>query len=69
MGNDIRNASGCIDRTAYEAIRRVSKSASEERRKINRLVGGLLRICELAGYEFVGTMAFKNVDTGKVWRR
>lgn len=66
MGNDIRNASGYVDPTAHEAIKRVSRCEAGERRKVNRLIGGLLRICELAGYEFVGTMAFKNVETGKV---
>lgn len=69
MLNDIRNGSGCVDPTAHEAIKQLSRSEAEERRKVYRLIGGILRICELAGYEFVGTMAFKNVETGKIWPR
>ena len=69
MGNDIRNASGYVDPTAHEAIKRVSRSEAEERRKVHRLIGCLLRCCELAGYEFVGTMQFRNTETGKIWPR
>lgn len=59
-----KNGEGYPDPTAYEAIKRVDPTA----RKRYRLIGAILRICELAGYEVVGRIELRDVETGKVYK-
>ena len=59
-----RNASGCLDLTAYEAI----KNADEDLEKIKKLMGCLHRVCELAGFSIEERIVLKDTRTGKIWR-
>lgn len=61
--NPIRNASGCIDMTAHDAIENLVQ-AEDRRRKI---FGLIYRIAELCDF-YVEELVIKDNVTGKVWR-
>ena len=62
-----RNASGCMDLTAYEAIRNVEREAEAEER-FKKLLNTIFYICELAGFRIEGRIVLQDKKTGKVWR-
>jgi hypothetical protein len=62
-----RNASGCWDLTAYEAIRNVDREADAERR-YKKLLSTIFYICDLAGFHIEGRITIRDKKTGKVWR-
>lgn len=61
--NPIRNASGCLDLTAHNAIENLEK-AEDRRRKI---FGLIYRIAELSNFHIEEIVIRDNV-TGKIWR-
>lgn len=61
--NPIRNASGCLDLTAHDAIENLEK-AEDRRRKI---FGMIYRIAELCNFHVEEIVIRDNV-TGKIWR-
>ena len=63
-GDPRKNAEGYMDLTAHDAI----KNVEDEAEKFNKLKGCILRVCELAGYKFVGEIAVRDRKTGKIWR-
>ena len=63
--NDPRkNASGCLDLTAYDAI----KNIEDEQEKVHKVIGCIKRVCELAGFDIEGRITLVNKDTGRIWR-
>lgn len=62
-----RNASGCLDLTAYEAIRNVDREADAEKR-YKKLLSTIFYLCDLAGFHIEGRITIKDKKTGKVWR-
>ena len=58
-----RNGSGYIDMTAYEAI----KHAEIERERYQKMIGCILRMCELGGFHVENHIVLKDKKTGKVW--
>lgn len=62
-----RNASGCWDLTAYEAITNVDREADAERR-YKKLLSTIFYICDLAGFHIEGRITIKDKKTKKVWR-
>lgn len=58
-----RNESGYIDPTAYEAIRNV-----EAAERFHKLMGCILRVCELAGFSVEERIVLKDKSTGRIWR-
>lgn len=75
-----KNDEGYLDLTAYEAIKRVEESTGvvapvypdpadmDERDRHHKLIGGILRMCELAGYSIEERIVVRDNRTGKVWR-
>jgi hypothetical protein len=59
-----KNASGCDDPTAYEAI----KNIDEEEESFKKLLRVIRYICGLAGFEIQGRVVFKNKNSGRVWK-
>jgi hypothetical protein len=53
------------DPTAYEAIVRADAQLEYERHK--KLIGCLLRVCELADFEVIERISVRDKRTGKVW--
>lgn len=62
-----RNASGCMDLTAYEAIRNIEQEAKAEER-FKKLLSTIFYICDLAGFLIEGRLEIRDKKTGKVWR-
>jgi hypothetical protein len=60
------NGEGYADPTAYEAIKRTDHD-DPERARFLRVVGCILRICELAGYRLEEKLVLRDQRTGKVW--
>ena len=63
----LRNGSGYLDPTAYEAIKHV-ESEIAERERLFKLVGCIKRICELSGYQLEDRITVRDMRTGKIWR-
>ena len=59
-----RNASGCIDPTAYIAI----TSIDNEQRRFKQLIRTIVYICDLAGFEIQGKITLKNRRSGRLWK-
>ena len=65
MNDDLKkNASGCNDLTAYEAI----KNIDEEDDRFHKLLNTLFNICKIADFEIEGRIVLKDKKTGKTWR-
>lgn len=62
--NNKHNASGCLDLTAYKAI----KNVSEEENRFNKLLRTIFYITELAGFEIEGRIVLIDKKTGRTWR-
>ena len=59
-----RNASGCLDMTAYEAIKHIE----EETERFNKVLHILKSICDIAGFSIENRIILKDNRTGKIWR-
>ena len=59
-----KNASGCSDLTAYNAIQNID----EEEEEFKKLLRTLRYICNVAGFEFDGRVCIRNKESGRVWR-
>ena len=59
-----KNASGCPDPTAYQAIKKIDK----EDARFKKLLKSIFSICELAGYEVYGRITLVDKASGKVWK-
>lgn len=65
--NDLkRNASGCIDTTAYNAIRIADGDVEQQR--FNEMLYTIFDICDNYGYKVEGRIVFVDKQTGKVLR-
>ena len=58
-----KNASGCSDLTAYNAIQNIDEE-EEEFKKLFRI---LRYICNVAGFDFDGRVCISNKESGRVW--
>ena len=59
-----KNASGCPDPTAYQAI----KNLDREDENFHKLLHTIFNICELSGFRIEGRIVLVDEATGKVWR-
>jgi len=64
MNDDKRNASGCMDLTAYEAITRLEA----EEKHFKELIRTIRYICRLAGFEVVGKVTLKHHRSGRIYK-
>lgn len=64
--NPKRNKSGCLDLTAYEAIRRADIELEHER--LHKMIDILHTVCELNDFHIMEHVVLKDKRTGKVWR-
>jgi hypothetical protein len=58
------NASGCVDLTAYDAIKHIEK----EDERFNKVLHILKSICDIAGFSIENRIILKDNRTGRVWR-
>lgn len=61
-----KNGEGYPDPTAYEAIKR-AETDDPDRKRFLRVVGCILRICELSGFHLEEKLVLRDKRTGKVW--
>ena len=59
-----KNASGCNDPTAYQAM----KNIDEEEEEFKKLFRTLRYICKVAGFEFDGRIRIRNKESGRVYK-
>ena len=59
-----RNASGCVDPTAYQAIKNLDREDDD----FHKLLRTIFNICELSGFQIEGRIVLVDKVTGKVWR-
>ena len=67
----MRNGSGYVDPTAYEAIRNIeeeNRHKDPDYEKYQKLVGCILRICELSDFHLEERLVLKDKKTGKIYR-
>lgn len=64
MNDLMKNGSGYLDPTAYEAI----KNADGDAERFHKLLDVIFAICELSGFHLEGRIVLKDKKTGKVWR-
>lgn len=62
-----KNGSGYYDPTAYQAIKNID-AEEEEQDRYQKLIGCILRICELSDFHLEERLVLKSKRTGKVWR-
>ena len=64
--NDLYNPSHCLDTTAKEALDNIDKKNREDAKKqrARDLIGCLLRLCSLSGYEVVSDITIRSKLTG-----
>ena len=69
-----RNGSGCLDLTAYEAIKNVERRSKkldmdlDEGHKLNILLRSIKILCDRSGYSMIGRITLKNKKTGKIYK-
>lgn len=61
--NPKRNASGCMDLTAYTAMRNIEREAD-----FKKLLSTIFYISDLAGFRIESRIEVRDKKTGKVWR-
>lgn len=61
-----KNAEGYSDPTACEGIKKADYDAEYQR--FRKVLGCILRVCELAGYELQEHIVLKDKKSGKIWR-
>ena len=62
-----RNASGCMDLTAYEAIRNIERETEADAR-FEKFLQTVFNIADLSGLHIEERLVVKDKKTGKVWR-
>ena len=62
--NPLRNPSGCIDKTAHDAI----EKADAERERLHSIIDVIYTICELAGFRVEERIVLRDKKTGRIWR-
>lgn len=61
-----KNGEGYPDPTAYEAIVKTDAEYYEKKR-VMKVIGCILRICELSGFHLEEKLVLRDKRTGKVW--
>lgn len=63
-----KNAEGYSDPTAYEGIKRADAERDAEHERFRKVLGCILRICEIAGFHLEEHIVLRDIKTGKIWR-
>lgn len=64
-----RNGSGCLDLTAYEAIRHIEcESGDVECVRFHTLLDSIFELCDKSGYRIKGRIVLEDKKTGRIHR-
>lgn len=61
------NAENYSDPTCYKAIKKYEKDQHSEWERHHKVIGCILRICELAGFSVENRIVLRDRRTGKLW--
>lgn len=61
-----KNGEGYPDPTAYEAVKRAEPD-DHDRKRFLRVIGCILRICELSGFHVEERLVLRDNRTGKIY--
>jgi hypothetical protein len=61
-----KNGEGYADPTAYEAIKRIQEENAEYER-VRKVIGCILRVCEISDFHLEEKLVLRDKRTGKVW--
>lgn len=65
--NDLkRNGSGCLDLTAYAAIKNIE--GDEDYERACSLIKTLKHVCRLSDFEIIGRIVIKDKRTGRIYK-
>lgn len=63
--DDRRNASGCMDLTSYDAIKKIE---AEEEARFQKLLHMIFDLCELSDFKIKGRIVLIDKKTGRIWK-
>ena len=63
-----RNASGCPDPTAHDALRPIAQADTALEARTTRLIKALKTMIDLAGYDLVARIEIRDRESGKIFR-
>ena len=63
-----RNASGCHDPTAHDALLPIAQADAELEARTTRLIKALKIIVDLAGYDLMARIEIRDRESGTVFR-
>lgn len=63
-----RNASGCKDPTAYDALQPIAQAEAELEARTTRLIKTVKAVIDLAGYDLVARIEIRDRESGKIFR-
>lgn len=63
-----RNASGCADPTAYEALTPIVREEAALEARTTKLIKTLKSMIDLAGYDLVARIEIRDRESGKTFR-
>lgn len=63
-----RNASGCLDPTAHDALLPIAQADAALEVRTTRLIKALKTMIDLAGYDLVARIEIRDRESGKIFR-
>ena len=66
--NPRHNTSGCVDPTAYEALKPMIQEDAALEKKVHNLVNTVKFIIDWAGFEMIGRIQIKDKKSGREFR-
>ena len=63
-----RNASGCPDPTAHDALLPISQADAELEARTTRLIKALKIMVDLAGYDLMARIEIRDRESGRIFR-
>ena len=63
-----RNASGCADPTAHDAMLPIAQAEADLESRTTKLIKTLKGVIDLAGYDLVARIEIRDRETGKIFR-
>lgn len=63
-----RNASGCPDPTAHDALLPIAQADAELEARTTRLIKALKIMVDLAGYDLIARIEIRDRESGRIFR-
>lgn len=63
-----RNASGCPDPTAHDALLPIAQADADLENRTTKLIKTLKSIIDLAGYDLVARIEIRDRESGRIFR-